>query len=30
MGSYDLVTADIFGKMVGPFFGSLSWNLALF
>jgi len=30
MGSYDFVTADKFGKNGWPFFGSLSWHLALF
>jgi len=30
MGSYDFVTADKFGKIVGPIFGPLSQNLSLF
>jgi len=29
MGSYNFVTADKFGKNGWPFFGPLSWNLAL-
>jgi len=30
MGSYDFVTADMFGKNGWPFFSPLSSNLALF
>jgi len=30
VGSYDFVTADKFGKNGWPFFGPMSWNLALF
>jgi len=30
MGAYDFVTADKFGKDSWPYFGPLSYNLALF